>query len=307
MQPADLFRLLTLAAIWGASFLFMRIIVPVLGPIPSAFGRVTLGALGLLFFIVLMRVPLRFNGRMAHSLFLGVINSGVPFMMFMLAARVLPAGYSAILNSTVPVMAILIGATFFGERIVPLQVIGVAMGLAGVAVLTGTGPINVTPAVLGGVAACLVATACYAVAGFLTRRWINSGTLVDSRVVAFGSQVGAVLVVGAFLVWDVASAPAVALPEPTLGAWAALATLGLVCTSFAYVMYFKLLAAVGPMKAMTVTMLVPVFGVFWGWVFLGETLSLAHAIGGSMIAAAMWMVLRGGAAPAPSGNKQSTK
>ena len=113
MRLADLVRLLLLAAIWGASFLFMRIVAPVLGSMPTAFFRASLGMLGLLIILLLMRVRWDFNGKLKHCLVLGVINAGLPSSMYCMAALVLPAGYSAILNATTPMMSVMIGMLFF--------------------------------------------------------------------------------------------------------------------------------------------------------------------------------------------------
>jgi drug/metabolite transporter (DMT)-like permease len=172
MSTPNLLRLLFLAALWGASFLFMRVASPVLGAVPSAFWRVVLGALGLLALLLVMRVPPAFRGRLPALLALGAINSGIPFLMYSLAAQVLPAGYSAILNALTPLMGVVIGAAFFGEGVSRAKMGGVILGLGGVAVLTQAGPVALNVAVLGGVLACLVATACYGLAGFLVRRWI---------------------------------------------------------------------------------------------------------------------------------------
>lgn len=293
MSTPNLLRLISLAALWGASFLFMRVVSPVLGAVPSAFWRVTLGALGLLALLLVMRVPPVFRGRLPALLALGAINSGIPFLMYSLAAQVLPAGYSAILNALTPLMGVVMGAAFFGEGVSRAKMGGVILGLVGVAVLTQAGPVALNVAVLGGVLACLVATACYGLAGFLVRRWITERGGLDSRLVAFGSQVGAMLCLAPMLAWYLFTAPAT--PDgPTLGitGWGALLALGLLCTAFAYVLLFDLIANVGPIKAMTVTFLIPLFGVLWGWMFLNETLSSAHAIGGGLIAVAMWLVVK---------------
>lgn len=291
MSPLNLFRLLLLAALWGGSFLFMRIVAPVLGAVPTAFLRVLLGALGLWALVRLLRMPLRFDGKLGAAMGLGALNSGLPFLLFAAAATVLPSGYSAILNATTPLMAALLGLAAFGERLDHLKLLGLGLGLAGVAILARAGPVQLDLPVLAGVAACLVATACYAAAGFLTRRWITQRGGLDSRLVALGSQLGAValllpLAAGQQLMQPLAWAAA----PPAV--WAALLALGLLCTAWAYVLYFRLIAEVGPVKAMTVTFLIPVFGVLWGVLCLGETVTLAHAAGGSLIAGALWCVLR---------------
>jgi len=297
MPLPSLLRLLALAALWGGSFVLLRMTVPVLGALPTAFFRVLLGAAGLALLLVALRLRPRFKGLLAASMALGVVNSGIPFLMYALAARSLPAGYSAILNATTPLMGVILGALAFGERITPARVAGVCVGLVGVAVLAQAGPVALTGEVLLGIAACLVATACYGAAGFLTRRWITERGGLDSRIVALGSQCGAVLVLLPFLLWQwwrAPQAPAAWAVAP-LQVWAAMLVLGLLCTALAYVLYFRLIADVGPLKALTVTFLIPLFGVAWGWLLLGEAATLAHAVGGGLIALALWLVLR----PAP--------
>jgi Permeases of the drug/metabolite transporter (DMT) superfamily len=154
MPTSSLFRLLLLAALWGGSFLLMRITAPVLGAIPTAFGRVLTGTTGL-FILIILRVPCSFHNKLTATLILGAVNSGIPFLMFSLAAQVLPAGYSAILNATTPLMGVIIGAALFGEHITLPKSCGVLIGLAGVAVLTHTGPLQPTMAVLLGIIASL--------------------------------------------------------------------------------------------------------------------------------------------------------
>ena len=291
MTTKNLARLLLLAALWGGSFLFMRVAAPVLGAVPTSFLRVALGALGLLAIVALMRVPLRYGAMLKSTLLLGALNSGLPFLLFSAAATVLPAGYSAILNATTPLMGALIGFAAFGARLDRIKLLGMLLGLAGVAVLTRTGPARLDAATLAGVAACLAATACYGLAGFLTRRWITQRGGLDSRLVALGSQLGAALMLLPLAAGQQLLRPLAwgAVPPPV---WAAVLALGLLCTSWAYVLYFQLIEEVGPVKALTVTFLIPLFGVLWGAWLLDEAVTAAHAAGGSLIALALWCVLR---------------
>lgn len=295
MATSDLIRLLALSAIWGASFLFIRIGAPVLGPLPAAFVRVLVGAAALAACLALMRVNWRMlQGKWRAAMALGVINSGIPFVMYSIAALWLPAGYSAVFNAMTPLMGVLIGAVCFAERLTLTKAAGVVIGVAGVAVLTRTGPVAFTPQVLLGALACLAATACYGLAGFLTRRWITERGGLDARLVAAGSMVGATLFLLPF------SAAALlrhnTLPDATPAVWVAMVALGVVCTALAYILYFRLIADIGPVRALTVTFLIPPFGIVWGAMFLGETLSWAHAAGGALIGVAVWLVLR----PAPA-------
>lgn len=290
MKTTDTLRLVSLAAIWGASFLFMRMIVPTLGAMPTAFFRVLFGAAGLALILLLMRVRWDFNDKLGAAMMLGVINSGVPFVMFSLAAKALPAGYSAILNATTPLMGVIIGALFFAERPRLHKMLGVLIGIAGVAVLTSTGPVQFNAALLIAAAECMLATACYGLASFLTRRWISTKGGLDSKLVAFGSQLGAVALLLPFFSYGALTQPPTSWGDNSL--WLTLAALGLVCTALAYILYFRLIADIGPVKSLTVTFLIPPFGVLWGALFLHEDITLAHLMGGSLIGVAVWLVLR---------------
>jgi len=290
MKPNDIARLLALSAIWGASFLFIRIGAPVLGPLPAAFFRVLIGAVTLAACMAFMRVGWDMRGKWRAVMVLGVINSGIPFVMYAVAALWLPAGYSAVFNAMTPLMGVLIGALFFAEPLTRAKGIGVVLGLLGVAVLTRTGPVSFSPSVLLGAAACLVATLCYGLAGFLTRRWITAQGGLDNRLVACGSLIGATLFLLPFSA--VALIRENTLPLAGPGVWAAMLAVGMFCTAIAYVMYFRLIADIGPVRSLTVTFLIPPFGILWGWIFLGETLSPAHAVGLALIGGAVWMVLR---------------
>ena len=290
MNPVDIVRLLSLAAIWGASFLFMRIIAPVIGTIPTAFFRVSIAATGLLLILGLMRISWDFKGKLKTVMLLGVINSGIPATLYSVAAQVLPAGYSASFNATTPLMGVLIGGLFFHERLTGAKLGGVFLGLFGVGVLTRAGPVAFDMQLLMGALACLLATTCYGFAGFLARRWLDQAGGLDSRLSALGSMLGATLFLLPLFGYSVISQP----PASWGGwdVWLSLLGLGLVCTALAYIVYFRLLSSVGPVRSMTTTFLIPPFGVLWGALLLGEPLSMAHVYGGVLIAAALWLVLK---------------
>ncbi|WP_338474396.1 DMT family transporter [Pseudomonas sp. MS646] len=294
MNLVDTLRLLSLAAIWGASFLFMRIIAPVIGTIPTAFFRVSIAFVGLLVILTLMRIDFDFRGKLKVVMVLGLINSGIPATFYSLAAQVLPAGYSAIFNATTPLMGVLIGGLFFSEKLTVAKVSGVFLGLFGVGILTGAGPVAFDLQLLMGALACLLATTCYGFAGFLTRRWLDHQGGLDSRLAALGSMFGATV----FLL-PLFGYTAISQPPASWGGWSvwsSLLGLGLVCTALAYILYFRLLSSIGPVKSMTVTFLIPPFGVLWGALLLDEPLGMAHLYGGVLIAAALWLVLKPGVA-----------
>ena len=290
MNAINTLRLVGLAAIWGASFLFMRMIAPVLGAVPTAFFRVLLAGIGLFALLLVLGVKLDFHGKFKHTLLLGLINSGIPSVMFSLAALVLPAGYSAIFNATTPLMGALIGALFFAEKMNLNKAAGVLLGLFGVMLLTRTGPLAFSLELLWGALACLLATTCYGFSSFLARRWLDQQGGLDSRLATFGSMLGATLLLLPLFAYSVTTQP----PASWGGVkeWLALLALGLICTAFAFALYFQLISQIGPLKSMAVTFLIPPFGVFWGVLLLDEPLSWSYLYGGSLIVLALYLVLK---------------
>lgn len=292
MTPRNLLQLTLLASIWGASFLFMRVAAPVIGAMPTAFLRVSLAAIGLLALLAVLKVRLDFQGKLKITMLLGLINSGIPTLMYSLAALTLPAGYSSIFNATTPLMGVLIGALFFAEQMTWAKGIGVFLGLFGVALLTRTGPLEFSLELVFGALACMVSTTCYGFAGYLTRRWLNQQGGLDNRLASLGSMCGASLMLLPLFLWSLFVQP----PASWGGwqVWSSLLALGLICTAFAYVLYFQLLSDIGPLKSMSVTFLIPPFGVFWGVLLLDEPLSWAYLYGGTLILLALYLVLKPG-------------
>ncbi len=288
MRPSDYGRLLALAAIWGASFLFMRIAAPAFGSVNTTFLRVFFALVGLAAMLLLLRTPMQFQGKLKSIMVLGIINSGVPFLMYAVAALWLPAGYSAILNATTPLMGALIGFSFFSETLTLRKWAGVMLGLVGIGLITTTGEVDLSGQLAIGVLACLIATACYGCAGFLTRRWVTERGGLDAKLVAFGSQIGAVLFLLPFFGYTLATGPAVDWAQP--GVWASVLAVGFLCTAFAYLLYFRLIADIGPLRSLTVTFLIPPFGILWGYLVLGETLTGGFVFGGAVVCLAVWLV-----------------
>lgn len=199
MRVIDYGRLLLLAALWGASFLFMRITTPAFGALNSAFLRVLFAAIALGLLLGVQGKWSGYQGKFTSTLQLGVINSGLPFLMYCLAAQWLPAGYSATLNATAPMMGVLIGALCFAEPLTLRKGGGAILGAIGVAVIARPTSGLSAALLLPGIGACLTATACYGLAGFLTRRWIQQRGGLEAERVALGSQVGATAVSVSFL------------------------------------------------------------------------------------------------------------
>lgn len=282
MRGSDLMRLLALAAIWGASFLFMRVVAPVLGALWTAEIRVTLATLALMLYMLVIRKPLQAGQNWRAYLVLGTVNSALPFVLYSFAAIHMPAGYSAIVNATSPLWGAVMGALFLGERFTPRKVLGMAAGVTGVALLVRLGPVEFSGTLLLAVLACVGATVCYALAGIYSKK--VSGQ-ISAMQMATGSQLGAAAVLMPFM----ALTPLQAVPPmPVVLAAAALA---LLCSAVAYLIYFRLMSDVGPTKALTVTFLIPLFALLWGYLFLGEAITLSTLAGCAGVVLATWLVV----------------
>jgi len=251
-------ELLALGAIWGGSFLCMRVAAPDFGPLPLVEMRLVLGAAILLPFLWRARASLTRAHWRSFAL-VGALNSAIPFSLFAWGAERAPAGVGAIANSMTVLFAALVGSLFFGEHIDRRRAIALVIGFVGVVVLASgkTEGANVAAAALAGTAASL----CYGFAVNLTRHRLAdvppvvavAGTLSCSTVMALPL---------ALWTW-----PAAPVPSQS---WLAAGVLGVLCTGIAYVVFFRLIQRIGPARSATTTYLVPIFGVAWGWLLLGE-------------------------------------
>ncbi len=285
-MPLRSFLLLAmLAALWGGSFAFMRYAVPALGPVPLTFARVSLAA-AVLFAIALARVPLRdVRGRWRDFLLIGVLNSALPFSLFSFAEQYVTASTAAILNATSPFFGAAAAAIWIAEPLSMNKVGGMLVGFAGVVVLVGGQVESLSRPVALAIAACLVAALCYGLAGVYVKRRMQG---VSSLALACGSQLAAAIVLAPALPFTDVPGPITPLVVANVVA------LALGSTAVAYLIYFKLIADIGPSRALTVTFLIPLFGVAWGVVFLGEAVTPEMAGGGALIVAGTALALRAG-------------
>jgi drug/metabolite transporter (DMT)-like permease len=281
MTPASFLRLLLLAAIWGASFLFMRMGAPVLGPSLLILARVGLAALFLWALSVYLKKSLSVRRQWKHYLVLGILNSAIPFLLFAYAAQTVSASLLSILNATAPIWAAVIGAIWLRTRMSPKALVGMSLGLLGVALLARVETVAVPNGGALAIAAGLGAALSYGIATNYTK----TAAAIDPFANAHGSMWAATLTLLPFVLQAPPLATAPALPV-TLSVIA----LGILCSGVAYLLYFRLIADVGPASALTVTFLIPVFGIVWGALFLGEQVGLHTFIGGALILAGTALV-----------------
>jgi drug/metabolite transporter (DMT)-like permease len=276
LKSSDVVDLVALAAIWGASFLFMRMGAAQFGPVSLAGVRVVGASLFLLPLLAYKGQLGMLRTHWRALLVVGLLNSALPFLCFTFAALSITAGMSSIFNASTPLWGALIAWLWLKDRLSAWRVAGLFIGFAGVAWMAWD-KASFKPGGSGwAVVACMAATACYGLAASYIKRRLTG---VPSLAVAAGSQFGAAvaLAVPTVLWWPETS--------PSAGAWGAAAVLALGCTGVAYLLFFRLIANVGPANAITVTFLIPVFGVLWGLLFLDEGVNLAMLFGCATIVA----------------------
>ena len=266
--PAWMGEFFLLSSLWGASFLFMRLGAAEFGPFPTAGLRVALATVFLWPILVHQGQWPALRKHWRPVLLGGLINSAIPFALYAWAVLHITTGLASILNATVPLFGAVVAWLWLGERIGRLRSLGLALGFFGVALLAWRAPGGAggkSDLALWAVAACLGATTCYALAASYARRYLMD---IPPLATATGSQLGAALFLAlpTVLTW----------PEqmPGLRAWAAVGAIAVLCTGIAYILYFRLIVRVGPSRALAVTFLAPVFAVFYGVVFLSETVTL---------------------------------
>lgn len=284
MKASDYLRLVLLAAIWGAAFIFLRVAAPVLGPAWTSEARVLLGGLALLawFRITGFDPGLRRHAR--FYLLIGTVNIAMPFALYSYAAMHAPASLLSIVNAMAPIFGLAWSAAFGDERITLRKAAGLVLGVAGVALIAQPPGSVPDSQFLAAVAAALGACCCYGLTGVLMKRFTSGAS---PRGMAAGNQLAAAIVLLPLL-------PLLPpLATPSVLVIANLLALALLASGVAFLLYFRLIADIGATRALTVTYLIPLFGVLWGRLFLGESLPPSALAGGVLILGGTILVTRG--------------
>ncbi|HEX4909802.1 MAG TPA: DMT family transporter [Permianibacter sp.] len=274
MKPRDVIELLVLAAIWGSSFLFMRMAAPEFGPIPLIFIRVAIAMVFLLAVLGARGELAGLKGHNGHFSVVGLLNSAIPFTLFAFATLSLTAGFTSVLNASVPLFGALVAYFWLGDKLSGARIIGLIVGFLGVTVLVW-GKISFKDNGSGwAIVAGLAASLSYGIAANYTKRHLSG---VHPFANAAGSQIAATLMLLPFAIayWPDAM--------PSAKSWFSVLALGVACTGIAYILFFRLIANVGPAKAVAVTYLLPVFGMLWGLLFLSEAITRNMILGCAVI------------------------
>lgn len=288
MRSSDLLQIIAMAALWGASFLFMRVAAPEFGAIPLIAIRVAIAAGCLVPFLLGRGEWGEFAAHWRHLLALGFINAALPFPLFAHATLHVTAGFASIINATAPLFAAVVAAAWLRNKLSGLAIAGLLVGFAGVVLLVGGIPDIGSPGAELAVAGALLASLSYGVSASYVKRYLAG---VSSWVTTTGSFGMAAILLAPLAVARWPASP----PSPR--AWIAVLLLALACTSLPNIHYFRLVLRAGPARAMTVAFLIPVFGMLWGALFLDEVVTPRILAGCAVILAGTALVTR---APGPA-------
>ncbi len=273
MSTANVMRLLLLSAIWGSSFLFMRIAAPYLDPVTMACARFVFATAFLTIVMLIWRRRPQFKQNWKPYAIQGLIGATIPFCLFAFAAQTLPASLMAVVNATAPIWAAILGVILGHHKLTLTNAVGLVLGLTGVGILVGLDPAMLAPGAALSVAAITLATFCYSVNAI----YMSRIRVVDPLIMAFGYMFMSMIYTAPFVPFYLPDA----LPPP--GAIAAIAVLGIVCSGLSYLIYLKLMTEAGTTSALTVTFLIPVFGILWGALFLDERIGWNTLVGSVVV------------------------
>ncbi len=281
MRSIDFAGVLALGALWGASFIFMRVASPQFNPIPVADLRVIIGGLLLLAVALPAGLRLDIRGRWRQYLVLGTLNVAIPYALISAAATELPASLSSILIATTPVFAAIVGWLWLRDPLTGRQVIGVVLGLAGVGLLVGWTPLDVTTGVALSIGAVVLAALCYGFCSHYSARALRSGAGMEIPIMQQLTAAALLLPFAAATVPD---------SSPAGKAILSVVALGLFTTGIAVLLFFRLIRRVGPFRTNIATYFTPAFGILWGALLLDERLSVGTFVGfGIILASALMM------------------
>jgi drug/metabolite transporter (DMT)-like permease len=279
MSGSDWLLLIVLSILWGGSFFFAKVAVGELPPLSIVLGRVAVAALVLHLLVLAsgQRMP-RDPALWRDFVVMGLLNNAIPFSLIFWGQKEIASGLASILNATTPLFTVLVAHLLTPEeRATPAKLLGVALGILGVALMIGLDVASGVGAHVLAEIAVLGAAVSYAFAGVFGRRFKGRPPLIVAAGQLTGSS--ALILPLALLVdrpWT--------LPLPSLTALGAVLGLALLCTALAYVIFFRILGRAGPTNLLLVTFLIPVSALMLGLAFLGERLDSHHLIGMALIA-----------------------
>jgi drug/metabolite transporter (DMT)-like permease len=274
MRTRDVVDLLLLSLLWGAAYLFMRSAVPAFGPAPLAFVRLSLATLMLTPLLLWRGGWPQLRAHPVALLVLGIPFTGIPFLLLAFASQHLTAGLVSVLNATSPLFAALVAHHLAKERLGRWRVLGLVVGLLGVVLLMWGGTAFKSNDGRLAVGAVLLGSVAWGFGSHHTRKRLGG---VDAVAMTVGSLLAASLFLAPFAL---ASWPQ---QTPPARAWMEVVFLGVASSGLGFLLYFRLLRRIGPVRAMSVTFLNPVVSVVAGALYLGEGVTLQMLGGGAVV------------------------
>lgn len=270
MNLSDFARLILLSAIWGGSFLFLRIAAPEFGPFPLIWTRVAGAVLVLSPLLASKQVRRELRENVGHLVVIGIFNAVLPWSLLAYAILSLEAGFTSLLNAATPIFAALVGLVWLRQPLTRWQILGLVLGLSGVAILSGD-QLSFRPGGSGwAILAALAAAASY---GFISQYTTCYLSHVSTRSLTMGNLIAATVIITPMAWWtmpeSIPSSPAI---------WSA-AGLALLSTAVAFLLLFQILSRAGATATTTVTFIIPVFAMLFGALVLDEKVTLRIGLG----------------------------
>lgn len=283
MSTKNSLLLILLSAIWGGSFIFMRVLAPVFGAVGTANIRLLIGAIFLLTIYRLIRYQIHWKRDWKLFLVIGIINSALPFTFFSFAALHIPASISVVINSMTPMFGALFEKIILKGNLTINKLMGLVIGTIGVIIISGSKTLSGSPESYVAIFACLAATFCYGLSGALVKKY---GKQVEAKAMAGGSQLFAGFVLLPFLATSGFSTPV------TYDIILTVIVFGVLCSAIAYLIYYHLINTAGPTIALSVTFLMPVFGILWSKIILNEVITGQMILGAFIILIGIYLIIK---------------
>ncbi|PLT28111.1 DMT family transporter [Peribacillus deserti] len=283
MKTKELASLFGLAALWGSSFLFVRLASPAIGPVLTAQGRVTIAAAALLIYIFVIGKSTQFKQYWRHYIIIGALNAAIPFTLVSFAALHLNSSMMAIINSLTPLFTALVVWGWMKEKVSIKKCAGIFIGISGVVILVGWSPLPLTVDVLAAAGFSILSTVSYGFGGVYAKLNFSQ---IPPQAVAFGQQMGASLLIFPFTLFTLPESTSAVTPTV---AWSVVGV-ALLSTALGYILYYYLITNVGPTKTVSVTFLIPLFGMIWAVVFLHEQITTGMIVGLIVILSSIFLI-----------------
>ncbi|WP_151635317.1 DMT family transporter [Noviherbaspirillum aerium] len=284
MSASDLAKLVFLSAIWGGSFIFLRIAVPETGPVLTAALRTGLAGMALMAFALATGVRMDWRRNLKPFAVVGLFAGVIPFSCFSFAALHLPAAHSAVLNATAPLFGAVFSVVWLEETLTLRKLAGLVLGIIGVGILVGIGSVAMRAPTLLAIGACLAAAASYAMSSIIVQKTGKPGGIHPIAMATGSLALGGLMMLPAL---PFSLPPAM----PSGLALGCIVAMSLLSSGLAQAIFIPLIVKVGPTRAMCVSFLIPLFSMLWAFLFLQESVGWSTLVGGVIVLMAMGLVL----------------